>query len=75
MKHRGESVIHARSSHAGRSSHGARFWDDVESEIEALDWRDLAEFLAADSGPFEPCAEFHEELRQELLSFVHRRRE
>jgi len=70
MKRRGESVIHARGGPSGQIHYGSGFWDDVESEIEAIDWRDLAEFLEADRGPFEPCAEFRENLRRELQSFV-----
>ncbi len=70
MKRRGESVIHARGSSSGRIHYGSGFWDEVEREIEAIDWRDLAEFLEADRGPFEPCAEFRENLRRELQSFV-----
>ena len=70
MKRRGESVIHARGGPSGRIHYGSSFWDDVELEIEAIDWRDLAEFLEADRGPFEPCAEFRENLRRELQSFV-----
>jgi hypothetical protein len=74
MKQRGESVIHARGGPAGRIHYGSGFWDDVEREIEALDWRDLAEFLEAEAGPFEPCDQFREELRSELLSLVRRHR-
>ena len=74
MKQRGEGVIHARTRSAGLVHYGAGFWDDVEYEIEALDWRDLAEFLAADQGPFEPCAQFRDDLRRELLTFVRGRR-
>jgi hypothetical protein len=70
MKQRGERVIHARGGPGGRYRHGVGFWDDVEREIEALDWRDLAEFLEADRGPYEPCAEFREDLRRELLALV-----
>ena len=68
---------HASAGHdfwLNRNGHGAGFWDDVEYEIEALDWRDLAEFLAADQGPFEPCAQFRDDLRRELLTFVRGRR-
>jgi hypothetical protein len=72
MKQRGESVRHA-GSRPGRIPHGQRFWDEVEQEIEALDWHDLAEFLAAEHGPFEPAAEFREDLRAQLLAFVRSR--
>ena len=70
MKRRGESVIYARGGPSGRIHYSSGFWDEVESEIEAIDWRDLAEFLEADRGPFEPCAEFRESLRRELQTFV-----
>jgi hypothetical protein len=48
------------------------FWDEVEREVEALDWRDLAEFLAAPALPIEPRPGFEEELRAELRLLVRR---
>jgi hypothetical protein len=38
--------------HAPGARFGARFWEAVECEIEALDARDFALFLAADRLPF-----------------------
>ena len=64
QRHVHEATRRKRDSRTGRP------WDEVEREIEAIDWRDLAEFLEADRGPFEPCAEFRENLRRELQSFV-----
>ncbi len=46
------------------------FWDEVETEIEALDWYDFLEFLEADSLPVPIRAEFREELRERLRAFV-----
>lgn len=43
---------HARQAPGARF--GTRFWDAVESEIEALDEADLALFLVADTLPCEP---------------------
>ncbi|MEE8557755.1 MAG: hypothetical protein V3T14_07705 [Myxococcota bacterium] len=51
-----------------------RFWDDVESEIEALDFQDFEEFLTADALPIEARPGFYEELREELRPLVARRR-
>ncbi len=50
-----------------------RFWDDVESEIEALDFQDFEEFLNADALPIEARPGFYEELREELRPLVTRR--
>lgn len=58
---------------ASPGRHGARFWDEVEREIERLDWRDLAEFLAAPTLPIEPRPGFEAELCAELRGLVRRR--
>jgi hypothetical protein len=50
-----------------------RFWDEVEREVEAPDWRDLAEFLTADTHPFSARPEFFEELQEELRALVRAR--
>ncbi len=50
-----------------------RFWEDVESEIEALDFQDFEEFLNADALPIEARPGFYEELREELRPLVTRR--
>ncbi len=49
------------------------FWDEVEAEIEALDWHDFVEFLEADSLPIPMRAEFREQLRERLREFVRTR--
>lgn len=49
------------------------FWDEVESEVEALDWYDFVEFLEADRLPIPIRAEFKEELRGRLREFVRAR--
>ncbi len=51
----------------------SRFWEGVEQEIEALDWRDLAEFLECVGDPVEARAGFYEELRERLRTFVRTR--
>jgi hypothetical protein len=72
MKRRDERAAHALGPGSG-THHGAQFWDEVEREIEALDWRDLAEFIEADEGPFEARGEFRDGLREALRRFVRRR--
>ncbi|MFQ5698299.1 MAG: hypothetical protein ACE5IL_08450 [Myxococcota bacterium] len=52
---------------------GGSFWDDVEIEIEALDWRDFVEFLSSDRGPFEARPAFREGLRRRLAGLIRRR--
>ncbi len=49
------------------------FWDEVEYEIETLDWDDFVEFLGSDALPVPLRAEFREELRGRLREFVRRR--
>jgi hypothetical protein len=51
----------------------AAFWDAVEAEVEAIDWSDFAEFVAADRLPIQERPEFERELRRSLLSFVRSR--
>lgn len=70
MKQRGDSVVHASRS---GSRIGGSFWDEVEIEIEALDWSDFIEFLASDSGLFDARPAFQEGLRRELTALVRRR--
>lgn len=48
----------------------AAFWDGVEAEVEAIDWCDFADFVAADRLPIDARPEFERELRRSLLSFV-----
>ena len=50
-----------------------RFWDEVEREVEAPDWGDLAEFLEADALPIDARSEFFAELREELRALVRAR--
>ena len=52
---------------------GPSFWDEVEYEIEQIDWLDFAEFLEADALPSEVRAEFREELRSTLQAFIRSR--
>ena len=52
---------------------GARFWDGVEREIEALDWADLALFLRADRQAIEPRAAFSAGLFGQLRTLARRR--
>ena len=61
-----------RAKRREAESHWLRsaFWDEVEAEIEALDWYDFLEFLEADSLPVPIRAEFREELRERLRAFV-----
>ena len=47
---------------------GARFWDAVEYEIEALDASDFELFLEADELPFAPRAELEESLARSLAA-------
>jgi len=49
------------------------FWDEVECEVETLDWHDFVEFLEADSVSIPIRAEFREELRERLRDFVRTR--
>ncbi len=64
-----------RAKQREADSHWLRsaFWDEVEVEIEALDWYDFLEFLAADSLPIPIRGEFREELRERLRDFVRER--
>ena len=49
------------------------FWDDVEFEIDALDIDDFEEFQESGELPVEPRAEFAEDLRQRLKSYIKER--
>ncbi len=60
----------ARQREAASQWLRSAFWDEVEAEIEALDWYDFVEFLVADSLPVPIRAEFREELRERLRAFV-----
>ncbi len=51
----------------------ARFWDEVESEIEALDPADFALFLGADRLDIEPRRGFERSLQTHLRALVRRR--
>ena len=61
----------ARRSAAGRF--GARFWEGVESEIEALDPADFALFLGAHQLGIEPRPGFESALGAHLGALVRRR--
>lgn len=58
---------------AGSSRFVARFWDEVESEIEALDPADFALFLGADRLAIEPRPGFERSLETHLRALVRRR--
>ena len=49
---------------------GAGFLEEVETEMQALDWADFLDFLEADSLPLEPREGFEEQLRERLREFV-----
>ena len=49
-----------------RARYDARFWDEVERELEAFDAADFAEFVAAGRLPIEPQARFRESLLAHL---------
>jgi len=63
----------AQARSASQPRHGARFWDGVESEIEALDWADLSLFLRADRLPIEPRPAFASGLFGQLQSACRKR--
>jgi hypothetical protein len=63
----------AKTLHAATSWLRATFWDEVECEVEALDWYDFVEFLEADELPIPIRPEFREELRGRLREFVRTR--
>jgi hypothetical protein len=48
----------------------ATFWDEVEREVETLDWLDFIEFLEADGLELPVRAEFQQELRGRLREFI-----
>lgn len=52
---------------------GARFWDGVESEVEALDAADYALFLGADQLEIEPRPAFERALLTHLAGLCRRR--
>jgi hypothetical protein len=58
--------VHA---HAYRSQ---SFWDGVEECVDALDWRDLAEFASADTFPIEAAAGFRTALHEQMRGLVRR---
>jgi hypothetical protein len=59
-----------RSARAGGLWTRGAFWDEVEAEIESLDPRELAEFVAADRLPFEARPAFREGLAGALRGLV-----
>jgi hypothetical protein len=59
--------------HAPGARFGARFWDAVEYEIEALDLADFELFLEADKLPFEPRPGVAETLLESLAAFCRAR--
>ena len=63
----------AQARMAGSGRFGARFWDGVESEIEALDPADFALFLEADRLAIEPRGGFERSLETRLRGLVRRR--
>jgi hypothetical protein len=46
------------------------FWDEVEHEIERVDWDDFVAFLKADTLQIPIRSEFREELRGRLRDFI-----
>jgi hypothetical protein len=52
---------------------GARFWDAVEYEIDALDAADFELFLEADRLPIEPRPGVSEALAESLAAFCRAR--
>jgi len=58
---------------AGSGRFAARFWDEVESEIEALDPADFSLFLGADRLDIEPRHGFERSLETHLRALVRRR--
>ena len=59
--------------HAPGARFGARFWDAVEYEIEALDADDFGLFLAADRLPFAPRPGVAEALGDSLAALCRAR--
>ena len=49
------------------------FWDEVEYEVEELDWREFIEFLEADASDIPIRSAFREQLRGRLRDFVRTR--
>ena len=62
-----------RARNASASWRAAAFWDEVEQEVEAFDWLDLAEFIAEPALPTPVRPGFEKELGAELLDLVKRR--
>ncbi len=69
----GESGKAAQVRHAPGARFGARFWDGVEYEIEALDARDFALFLEADRLPYAGRPGVAEELARSLAALCRAR--
>jgi len=61
------------SRYAPGAAFGARFWDEVEYEIEALDAADFELFLAADRLPFVPRPGVAETLGDSLAALCRAR--
>ena len=68
-----ETRVHAQSRQAASGRFGARFWDGVEAEIEALDCADFTMFLEADRLDIEPRPAFERSLETHLRALVRRR--
>jgi hypothetical protein len=49
------------------------FWDEVEVEIEEIDWLEFIEFLEADAPDIPIRSAFREGLRSQLRDFVRTR--
>ena len=61
-----ESRMAKATGRAIRARHGARFWDEVERELEAFDAADFAYYVAAGRLPIEPRPGFREALLAHL---------
>lgn len=72
MSEAGSSRTDRRTARAAAWQTSA-FWDEVEVEIEAIDWLDLVDFALAAQGPFDPPAGFQARLRADLAGLVRRR--
>ena len=67
------SVRPVKARSATQPRFGARFWDGVEREIEALDWADLALFMRADRLSIEPRAGYASGLFGQIEAVARRR--
>ncbi len=69
----GENQNGRQARQAPGARFGARFWDAVEYEIEALDASDFGMFLAADRLPFEPGPGVSDEITESLAALCRAR--